>query len=170
MVNELVIRLNAMGDILLAIPAVRQLQNEGVNVHWLINKRWEELAPLLPAKVHLYDGAFNLLKMVKKFKLLNFSRVHDLQGKVASIIIRNLINKPITKYCKRSFYEQVNAFRGIYPLVGADPEPVWKRYANAMNLKITEPNADLELSSSYMSECRDLLKSFDLKPNSYLLE
>lgn len=169
MASELFIRLNAMGDILLAIPAVRELANKGISVHWIINKRWQELAPLLPAKVHLYNGSSSLLKLVKELKKLNFSKVHDMQGKVSSIILRNLLGKPFTKYSKRSLSEQLKAFRGIYPLVGADPEPVWKRYANAMDLTISEPNADLELSKDYMAESSNLLKSFGLTPNSYVL-
>ncbi|GAB4279048.1 MAG: hypothetical protein Kow0029_22730 [Candidatus Rifleibacteriota bacterium] len=168
--TEIIFRLNAMGDILLLIPTLREMQNSGIDTHLVINQRWAELAGFLPAKTHLYTGTGSMLRLAAKLKALRPAAVHDLQGKVPTIVLRMLIpaNRK-TAYQKRSFKEQLMAIRKAYPLFFSDQRPIWQKYAETVGVKIANPDPSLNLSRQYLKSSHEMVESLDLKPGRFIL-
>ncbi len=168
--REIVLRLNAMGDILLTVPTLREMAKRDVEVHMVINARWQALAGFLPARVHLFSGTGSLIKLARELKSLAPRSLFDLQGKLATIALRNLVDAPITRiYQKRLLSEQLQAFRRQYPLRFQDQRPVWQRYADTCGVEIDVPDASLILTDSYLEECREHVQKAGLKPNGYIL-
>ena len=166
---EIVLRLNAMGDILLTIPTLRALAKNDTEVHVVINERWKALADFFPAKVHLYDGSMSLIRLANELKRLKPEALFDLQGKLSTIALRTLINAPITRvYQKRTIGEQLQAIGHKYPLRFSDNRPVWQKYADVCGVNIDKPDASLNLSKDYLEECRKILHSVDLKEKSFI--
>jgi len=167
--KEIVIRLNAMGDILLAVPTLHAINARGVEVHLVINQRWQPIAEFLPAVTHLFAGTGSLGKLASDLRKIEASAVFDLQGKLASIALRNLINAPITRiYQKRSLSEQFQAIRGKYPLRFYDQRPVWQKYATTCGVSIDKPDPSLKLPESYIDQCRDLLLQLGLHEKKFI--
>lgn len=166
---ELILRLNAMGDILLTVPTLRAMQARGITPHLLIHRRWHELAEFLPAKVHFYKGAAAMPRLLKELQRLEPLAIHDLQGKIATIAIRLWLKAPkTTEYIKRSLSEQLMAIRGRYPLMFADQRPVWQKYAQTCCLAIAEPDPSLNLDEKYLEQSRKLLHSFNLREKQFI--
>jgi heptosyltransferase-2 len=159
-----------MGDILLTIPTLREMAKRNIEIHLVINARWQALADFLPARVHTFSGTGCLIKLAKELKALAPGSVFDLQGKLATIALRNLINAPITRvYQKRSLGEQLQALRRQYPLRFYDQRPVWQKYAEICGIEIDRPDASLNLSDSYLDECKELANKAGLNQNGYIL-
>lgn len=168
--KEIIIRLTAMGDILLTIPLLRAMQAHGTQVHLVISHRWKDLAEFLPAKTHLFNGTGTLLKLASRLKGLKAAAMFDLQGKVASIALRNLVNAPITRsYSKRTLNEQCMAATRRYPLRFSDQKPVWQKYAMTCSVDISTPDPRLELTADYMAESRALLAQLGLSEKKFML-
>lgn len=168
--NEIILRLNAMGDILLAVPTLRAIAKQGVEVHLVINSRWQELAEFLPARVHLFAGTGSLIRLAGKLKSLNPGAVFDLQGKLSTIALRNLINAPITRvYQKRRISEQFMAMRSQYPLRFYDQRPVWQKYAETCGVEIDNPDPSLVLTDTYLSECKKIAADAGLHEKQFIL-
>lgn len=129
---EILLRFTAMGDLLLAIPAARALAARGSTVHWVIHRRWGALAPFLPARIHLFEGAGDLLPLAHRLRALRPSRVHDLQGKPASVILSSLLGAPVSRYRKRNWWDNIRSAIGEYPLRSSDSRPVWQRYLDTV--------------------------------------
>ena len=166
---EVVLRLNAMGDVLLTIPTLRALAANDTEVHLVINERWKDLAEFLPTKVHLYKGTTSMISLANELKRLKPESVFDLQGKLSTIALRTLINAPITRvYQKRTFGEQLQALSRKYPLRLSDSRPVWQKYADVCGVSIEKPDAALNLSDSYIDECRKILETNGLKEKSFI--
>ena len=166
---EIVLRLNAMGDILLTVPTLRALAENDTEVHLVVNERWRALAEFLPAKVHFYNGTSSLISLANELRRLKPDAVLDLQGKLSTIALRNLINAPITRiYQKRTLREQFQAISQRYPLRFNDKRPVWQKYADTCGVNIEKPNASLNLSKEYIEECRKILNSVGLKEKSFI--
>jgi heptosyltransferase-2 len=167
---EIVLRLNAMGDILLTVPTLRALAANDTEVHLVINERWKALAEFLPAKVHYYDGATSLIHLANELKRLRSEALFDLQGKLSTIALRTMVNSPITRvYQKRTVGEQLQAIGHKYPLRFSDSRPVWQKYAETCGVTIDKPDASLNLSNDYLKECRDVLNSFNLKEKTFIV-
>jgi ADP-heptose:LPS heptosyltransferase len=167
---EIVLRLNAMGDILLTIPALRKLKERGCEPHLVIHQRWKAIADFLPAKIHYFTGAADLLKLAAQLNSLKPSAVHDLQGKAATIALRLLIRaERKTVYQKRSLPEQFKAIFKNYPLIFSDQRPIWQKYMQTCGLPYGNPDPSLVLSESYMAEARQLLTGFGLTPQQFFL-
>lgn len=155
---EVLIRLTAMGDVLLAVPTARALARAGREVHWVLHRRWAALAPFLPAaQVHLLDGARDLLSLAKRLRRLHPARVIDLQGKPASVILSTLIGAPTRRYGKRTWREQIAAARSRYPIRPADTEQVWLKYAHTAGVEAEPGDALLNLSEAHRTEAREWL-------------
>lgn len=155
---EVLIRLTAMGDVLLAVPTARALAKAGQEVHWVLHQRWAALAPYLPAaRVHLLGGAHELLPLAKRLRRLNPSRTIDLQGKPASVILSALIGAPTQRYDKRTWREQFAAARKRYPIRPADPGQVWLKYAQTANVEAKPEDALLHLSETHRTAAREWL-------------
>lgn len=167
--KEIVIRLNAMGDILLAVPTLRALAARDVEVHLVIHQRWQAIAEFLPAVTHLFSGTGSLARLASDLRKLEPETVFDLQGKLASIALRNLINAPITRvFQKRSLNEQFQAIRGKYPLRLYDQRPVWQKYATTCGVKIDKPDPSLVISETYIDQCRELLTQLGLHEKKFI--
>ena len=166
---EVVLRLNAMGDVLLTVPTLRALAANDTEVHLVINERWKDLAEFLPAKVHIYRGTTSMISLANELKRLKPESVFDLQGKLSTIALRTLINAPITRvYQKRTIGEQLQALGHRYPLRLSDSRPVWQKYADVCGVSIERPDASLKLSDSYIDECRKALEANGLKEKSFI--
>lgn len=167
---EIVLRLNAMGDILLTVPTLRALAENDTEVHLVINERWKALSDFLPAKIHLYNGTTSLIHLANELKRLKPEALFDLQGKLSTIALRTLINAPITRvYQKRTIGEQLQAIGHKYPLRFSDDRPIWQKYADVCGVNINNPNASLNLSNEYIEECRKILISEGLKEKSFII-
>jgi ADP-heptose:LPS heptosyltransferase len=118
-----------------------------------------------------YSGASSLLPLTRQLNRLKPARTNDLQGKAASIILKQLIKAKIkTSFYKRSFKEQFDVIAGKYPIELADTRPVWQRYADACGIKnLSNPNPGILLSDSYIKSSLKLVADYQLKPGSYYL-
>lgn len=158
-----------MGDILLAIPALRAMAASGVEVHLVIGKRWQALAGFFPAAVHVFSGTGCLIRLAADLKKLNARALFDLQGKLSSIALRTLVNAPITRvYQKRNLGEQFSAIRGKYPLRFIDQRPIWQKYAAICGVDIANPDPALVLSDAYIEECRQILQTHGLSEKTFI--
>ncbi len=159
-----------MGDVLLTIPTLRAMAVRGVETHLVINSRWQQLAGFLPATVHLFSGTGSLIRLARELKALNPGAVFDLQGKLSTIALRNLINAPITRiYQKRTIGEQFMALRRQYPLRFYDQRPVWQKYAETCGVEITTPDPSLVLTGQYLLECEKVAEAAGLQKKGYIL-
>ena len=166
---EIILRLNAMGDVLLTVPVLRALSDNDTEVHLVINERWNGLAEFLPAKTHSYSGTASLVKLANELKKLNPEALFDLQGKLSTIALRTMVGAPVTRiYQKRTFSEQLQALGRKYPLRLSDERPVWQKYADTCGVKIDKPDASLNLTEDYLQECRKLLEYSGLKEKSFI--
>ena len=166
---EIVLRLNAMGDVLLTVPVLRALAANDTEVHLVINERWNALSEFLPAKIHTYKGTTSLIKLANELKHLNPESLFDLQGKLSTIALRTLIGAPVTRvYQKRTWGEQLQAIGHRYPLRLSDERPVWQKYADTCGVSIDKPDASLNMTSEYLDECRKLLAFTGLKEKSFI--
>lgn len=168
--TEIVLRLTALGDILLTVPALRALSGSGVEVHLVISGRWAQIGEFLPAQVHYYNGTGTLIKLAGQLKKLHARSVFDLQGKLSTIALRSLLNAPITRiYQKRNMSEQLLALRGKYPLRFSDQRPVWQKYGEVCGVTFDNPDASLNLSADYLDACRKILQELGLKEKHFIL-
>lgn len=166
---EIVLRLNAMGDILLTIPTLRALAANDTEVHLVINERWRAIADFLPATVHFFKGTTSLVPLANELKRLKPESLFDLQGKLSTIALRTLVNAPITRvYQKRTIVEQLQAIGRKYPLRFSDNRPVWQKYADTCGVSIVKPDASINLTNDYLDECRKILESVGLKEKSFI--
>lgn len=168
--REIVLRLNAMGDILLTVPTLRAMAGNDVEVHLVVNSRWQALASFLPAQIHYFSGTGSLIRLGKELKLLNPRALFDLQGKLSTIAVRTLVGAPITRiYQKRSLHEQFLAISRQYPLRLYDQRPVWQKYADICGVDVSSPDPSLNLSEAYLQECRDVMFQTGLKEKGFIL-
>ncbi|MDD3001920.1 MAG: glycosyltransferase family 9 protein [Candidatus Riflebacteria bacterium] len=164
-----VFRLNAMGDIVLTIPTLRALKNTGAQVHVVVNEKWCALAPFIPAAVHYYEGGVKLLSLVSELRALKPNKVYDLQGKLSTIIMRNLLGAPVMGvYKKRTLAEQIVAATKQFPIKLKDQRPVWKKYAQVCGVE-ADCSPLFEMPAEYIDECRELIKKHDLIEKEFLL-
>lgn len=166
---EIVLRLNAMGDVLLTVPVLRVLAQNDTEVHLVINERWKDLSEFLPAKIHTYKGTASLIKLANELKHLNPEALFDLQGKLSTIALRTLVGAPVTRvYQKRTLGEQLQAIGHRYPLRLSDERPVWQKYADTCGVSVEKPDASLNMPPEYLDECRKLLAFTGLKEKSFI--
>lgn len=168
--NEVILRLGAMGDILLTVPLLRAMALYGATPHILIHERWSELQEFLPAKVHLYKGSGSLFETVSELRKIEPQALFDLQGKVSTVAIRTLVNAPITRvWEKRTLSEQYRAAFKRYPLRLSDQRPVWQKYAIACGVTINKPDPCINISQQRIEQAQLLLKVYDLQEGKYIL-
>jgi len=168
--TEIILRLNAMGDILLTVPTLRAIAARGIDLHLVIHGRWAQLGEFLPANVHYYNGTGSLIRLAGQLKKLHARAVFDLQGKLSTVALRSMLNAPITRvYQKRNFSEQLLALRGKYPLRFSDQRPVWQKYAEVCGVSLDSPDASLNLNDDYLDACRKILHELDLPEKKFIL-
>lgn len=159
-----------MGDILLTVPALRAMAANDVEVHLVINSRWQALTNFLPACIHLFKGTGSMINLGKELKSLNPRALFDLQGKISTIALRTIIGAPITRvYQKRSLNEQFQAISRQYPLRLFDQRPVWQKYAEVCGVDVSDPDPSLNISESYLDECKKVLQATGLEENKFVL-
>ncbi len=157
-----------MGDILLAIPTIRAMQQKDTEVHLLIHQRWHELSEFLPATVHLFKGATTMPTLIKKLQKHEFASIHDLQGKLATIAISLILKAPIkTRYIKRQLSEQFSALKGNFPLKFSDQRPVWQKYAESCRISIEKPDPAISFSHEYLQQSNELLNNYNLAEREF---
>ncbi|RCK79749.1 MAG: ADP-heptose--lipooligosaccharide heptosyltransferase II [Candidatus Ozemobacter sibiricus] len=166
---EILLRFTALGDILLAVPAARALLRRGIDLHWVIHRRWAPLAPWLPATVHLLGGMGDLLPLARRLRTWRPGRVHDLQGKPLSLALGWLLGAPVTRYAKRPWAEQWAAMRGGYPLRGGDPRPVWQRYLATIGEPAAPPDGRLVMPASCSPRVDAFLHEHGLASGAFVL-
>lgn len=168
--NEIVIRLSAMGDILLTVPTLRALGKNGINVHLVISSRWAELSEFLPAQVHLFSGTGSFMNLANSLRQLKANSVFDLQGKLSTIALRMFLDAPLTRvYQKRTVSEQIFAIRRKYPLRFIDQRPIWQKYAEICGTDVTKDDALLNLSDEYIEMSGKGLLEFGLRKEDFIL-
>ncbi|PKL50984.1 MAG: hypothetical protein CVV42_01395 [Candidatus Riflebacteria bacterium HGW-Riflebacteria-2] len=168
--TEIVLRLNAMGDILLTLPTLHAIAKRGIDLHMVIHGRWAQLGEFLPASIHYYNGTGSLIKLAGQLKKLHARAVFDLQGKLSTIALRSMLNAPITRvYQKRNLGEQLLAMRGKYPLRFSDQRPVWQKYGEVCGVNLDNPDASLNLSDDYLDACRKILQELGLQEKQFIL-
>lgn len=169
MSRECLIRLTAMGDILLAIPAARALAAAGKTVHWVISSKWAGLLPFLPAQVHLLSGVSSLAGVWRDLNNAGVSRVHDLQGKLISVALSAALAVETRRYGKRPLREAVRASLGLYPLLPSDTRPVWQRYLDTVGCAGAAPDGEIVRPEWFERETRALLDSLGLGFDGYFV-
>jgi len=170
MAVEILLRFTAMGDLLLAVPAARALAARGSQVEWVIHRRWSQLAPFLPARVHVWGKIGDLFPLARRLRALQPDRVHDLQGKIASIFLSTIIGTTVTRYRKRDCIENIRSAFGKYPLSGGEPRPVWQRYLETVGTPGAAPDGGLVFPSNRLLEAQNWLRTErGLEPYSYVL-
>ena len=172
MANDIavVFRLNAMGDILLTIPTLRALEKQGYEVHLVINSKWKALAEFLPAKIHLFYGASDILRLSAELRKLKPQVVYDLQGKLSTVLMRNLLGTAVSGvYKKRELSEQIQVFRNQIPFRFQNQKQVWLKYAETCGVKALAEDAELNLSDEYIKECEEIAEKEGLKPYDFVL-
>ncbi|MEW6709722.1 MAG: glycosyltransferase family 9 protein [Candidatus Riflebacteria bacterium] len=166
--REILLRLNAMGDILLTVPCLRELEKSGIETHLVINRRWHELARFLPARVHFFDHPTDLLRLALTLNRLDAGALHDLQGKLATIALKLMVRTPKqTCYQKRSLSEQLQVLRGNFPLRFADQRPVWQKYAETCGRNIEKPDPTIVLTPDFIERSKIDLAGLNLAPHGF---
>jgi ADP-heptose:LPS heptosyltransferase len=170
MAHSVLIRLTAMGDVLLAIPAARALKD--TRLHWVLSRRWADLAPFLPARVHLVSSPADLLRTARQLRALAPEQVFDLQGKLSSRLLSWLLPGHHERLQKRSLAESWAVTCRRFPLVFADRRPVWQKYLATVQAPpeaFADPDPRLELSSACLAESRAFLRQHDLPERRFVL-
>ncbi|MBF0408619.1 MAG: glycosyltransferase family 9 protein [Candidatus Riflebacteria bacterium] len=157
---RVIVRLSALGDILLAVPVARYLLNQDIIPVWVIGKKFEAISPYLPGKKLILDGVNNLLKTVRILKNLEPESICDLQGKLLSFVLVRLLGVPGTYYRKRSFEENFKVISGEFPVKCSDSRPVWKRYLDAAVLPCDSPDPSLNFPADLYQRGRLLFNNF----------
>lgn len=161
MTSAIMIRLTAMGDVLLAIPAARALAARHERVHWVLHERWADLAEFLPAQTHLVGSARDLLPLARRLRHEHPDAlaVYDLQGKPLSHLLCLLLGGADARYEKRTLAETWKAWRGDFPLQPLNPAPVWKRYLTTVQADNSAlPQPELIFTDDYLKDCRRFLR------------
>lgn len=169
MAAEVIIRLGAMGDILLAVPAVHAISRPGTDVHWILSDKWKDLAPFLPANTHIIHGLAELFGLIVKLRSLKPSRIHDLQGKLLSRGISKLLQGEKTIYRKRPLRENFRAAAGLFPIRPKHSIPVWERYLKTTGVEDHSPDPSIVFPKNYLNESKKLVENFGLSPGNYFL-
>ncbi|MBI3038682.1 glycosyltransferase family 9 protein [bacterium] len=167
---EILIRLTALGDVLLAVPTARALAQNGAEVHWVLSSKWAEISPFLPAtRVHTLNGISDLPFLSRRLRALKPIKTYDLQGKVISNLLALFLGAPSKYYSKRSLRESFRIALGRYPLE-CSPNPVWKRYLNTIGNPDQLPDARLTIPENYLAYCKKWLsESIPYRPENLVL-
>lgn len=126
----LVVRLSALGDVLLATPAVRALKRHfpSASIDWLVERPYRPLlaanpyaAPLTYEKSGAHAGASGFLQLRSELAARGYDLVVDLQGKPKTRLFRG-VGKSCLALRKRT------AAQTLLTLVGRDP-PLTRAHA-----------------------------------------
>ncbi len=162
----LVIRMSALGDVLLATPAIRALKRRfpSAEIDWLVDKAYLPLVEANPhAKPLLFDrrgrhaGPMGWLRLTHEVRERNYDLMIDLQSKVRSRLLRSFAGETHALK-KRGF------FKGLASLVGRE-QPYTRRHAVDQFLRVLGPlevvpdgrNLELVLTPPMVDEADRLL-------------
>lgn len=159
----LIIRFSSIGDIVLTTPVIRAVKQQinGVTVHFLVKKAFQELALNNPYidKVHVYDGESDSL--IKELKQENFTFVVDLQKNHRSRKIVNKLHVPHKTFPKCNIRKAVLVGTKVNLL----PERhIVDRYFDAVtNLGVTNDGQGLDffIPESEKFDVQDLPAGFE---------
>ena len=174
MAKDVLIRLSALGDILLAVPVIRALERQGRAVRWIIGSKWAELAALLPGTIRVletsgWNAPAAILAEAKACRRDRPDRVIDLQGKVSSFLLSLLIGRPTSRYQKRSGLEQWQVMRGTYPFRFQDRREIWRKYAQTAGLELSQPDGRLNVDPEFSARAARFIRARGLTPGGYVV-
>lgn len=100
----LVVRFSSIGDIVLTTPVFRCLKTQTDHiVHFVTKRKFESLLnqnPYIDKTFFLED---DLMALVKELKSENYDYIVDLHHNLRSKIIKIMLNKPSSTFCKLNF-------------------------------------------------------------------
>jgi len=88
-VRVLVIRLGAFGDVLHAMPAATALARSGVEVTWVVDRKWAPLLRACPVRTVAFDRrlAGDVVTVARDLRGAGFAAAYDFQGLVKSALV-----------------------------------------------------------------------------------
>lgn len=165
----LIIRLTALGDVVLATPALRALRaaNPNARIDWLVHKAY---APVLEANPHLsslitYDqagehaGAAGLVRLRNQLRRQRYDLVVDLQAKPKTAALRRALGaKGVAVIRKRTRAELLRAVVGMErPLVRYHATELYLNALAALNVPPQGPALECVPTDAGRSEAAKLL-------------
>lgn len=119
----LVIRLGAFGDVLHAMPAATALARSGLDVTWVVDRKWAPLLTACPVRTVAFDRRdfADVRRVVAELRAARFAVAYDLQGLIKSAVLGWLSGAPrrvgfVSSYLRERaaawFYSECVAPRG----------------------------------------------------------
>jgi heptosyltransferase I len=95
-VRVLVIRLGAFGDVLHAMPAATALARAGLDVTWVVDRKWAPLLAACPVRTVAFDRRdfADVRRVVAELRAARFAVAYDLQGLIKSAVLGWLSGAP----------------------------------------------------------------------------
>lgn len=92
----LVIRLGAFGDVLHAMPAATALARAGMDVTWVVDRKWAPLLTACPVRTVAFDRRDfgDVRRVVTELRAARFTVAYDLQGLIKSAVLGWLSGAP----------------------------------------------------------------------------
>lgn len=115
MKKVLIIRFSSIGDIVLTTPVIRNLKNNGYQVHYITKKQFKSVLENNPFidKLHLIDQDNTLSKTIKSLKKENFDYVIDLHNNFRSFKVKKALNTTSYSFKKLNFKKLILVKAGI---------------------------------------------------------
>ena len=121
MKRVLVIRFSSLGDVLLALPSVRWLKENGHEVHFLTKEAFRPVLELMDigVRIHTIPNHANLKELKARaaaLRELAFDEVYDLHRNLRSFLVTRMLGVPFRRISKYRFKETVLFIfrRGIF--------------------------------------------------------
>lgn len=92
----LVIRLGAFGDVLHAMPAATALARAGMDVTWVVDRKWAPLLTACPVRTVAFNRRDfgDVRRVVGQLRAVRFAAAYDLQGLIKSAVLGWLSGAP----------------------------------------------------------------------------
>ncbi len=92
----LVIRLGAFGDVLHAMPAATALVRAGMDVTWVVDRKWAPLLTACPVRTVAFNRRDfgDVRRVVAELRAARFAAAYDLQGLIKSAVLGWLSGAP----------------------------------------------------------------------------
>jgi heptosyltransferase-2 len=159
----LLIRLTALGDVLLATPLLRALRKAwpDTEIDWLVSRDLHALLESNPHLTRLYLS--EAPHVIRTLRERHYDLVIDLQNKPKTAVLRSLLcARAIRTLTKRNFFQSVRSLVGQErPLKG--PHAVEMNLSIAVSLGIPEAGRELDLRLPPSAQ-REVAKLVDERP------
>lgn len=158
----LVIRLNAMGDVILALPVVMAIKNHDPNmiVDFATRKEYVSIIDQFPAVDTVYGFEGSTRELLKKLRKQNYDTVIDLQKNPRSIILTAGINpKNVASYPKRRLKRELIIRRPGLGLNVGHTVDAYLKALDRLNIKPVTRRPQVELQSEVKKYGEDFIKN-----------